>query len=111
MDGHQLALGGSQAIMHTVGTGRAPLHHGTELGAGRGDSLALGAVAARHQYQLVHRRVGDKQGTACLQYRAPIGQAVAEFIKSHAAGGPRGHDNGSYSWQPLLRHTAAPPYT
>ena len=56
-------------------------------------------------------RVGDKQGTACLQYRAPIGQTVAEFIKSHAAGGPRGHDNGSYSWQPLLRHTAAPPYT
>lgn len=75
--------------MHTVGSGALPPCT-TVQGLGRTAAIALtaGAVAARHQHQLVHRRVGGKQGTACLQYRAPIGQAVAELIKSHAAEAP-----------------------
>ena len=109
MDGYELPFGGRKAAAHAVGTGRAPLHHRAGLGAGGGDSLALGAVAARDQHQLVHRRVGGKQGAAGFQHRAPIGQAVAELIKPHAAGCPRSNDDGRNRRQCLLRHTAVPP--
>ena len=102
MDGHQLALLAAARPLCTLSArSRAPLHHGAGLGAGRGDRPHTGGGCRPPPAPARPPPGGRQTSTACLQYRAPIGQAVAELIKSYAAGGPRGHDNGSYSYSPF----------
>ena len=110
MDGDQLPGGGGQAVAHAVGAGGPALHNGTGLGAGGGDCLAGGAVAAADQHQLGDSRVRSQGGAACLQHGAAIRQTEAEFIKSHSAGRARRHDDGGHGGQVLVFHGRSAPF-
>ena len=111
MDGNQLPLCRSKAAAHTVGAGRTALHDRAGLGAMHGDGLAGGAVAAANQHELGDSRVGGQRGAAGFQHGAAIRQAEAEFVKSHPAGRPRSHHNGSHGRQIHFFHGHTAPFT
>jgi len=111
MDGNQLPLCRSKAAAHTVGAGRTALHDRAGLCAAGRNGLTLRPVAAADQHKPGDCRMRRQSITACLQNGTTVRQTKAELVKSHPAGRPRSHHNGSHGRQIHFFHGHTAPFT